>query len=161
MTRFSSHSRTSLRAEVSFSLTWPLAFAKPFMTVRNLRSQGKFENINFATDSYFIDQYFAKAISTYVPFYSLNLRRLARVELSFELEFFWNETKKSKKTFSIWRTWIISICIRLWWKRSLKVNSLLRFNWMITEEFFSGQSTKHILMRSRKTRIKYLQFNGF
>ena len=97
MSRFSSHSRTSLRAEVSFSLTWPLAFAKPFMTVRNLRSQGKFENINFATDSYFIDQYFAKAISTYVPFYSLNLRRLARVELSFELEFFWNETKKKQK----------------------------------------------------------------
>ena len=94
MSRFSSHSRTSLRAEVSLSLTWPLAFAKPFMTVRNLRSQGKFENINFATDSYFIDQYFAKAISTYVPFYSLNLRRLARVELSFELEFFLKRNEK-------------------------------------------------------------------
>ena len=57
---------------------------------------GQFENINIATDSYFIDQYFAKAISTYVPFYSLNLRRLARVELSFELEFF--RKRNEKKT---------------------------------------------------------------
>ena len=73
MSRFSSYLRTNLRAEVSFSLEWPLAFVKPFMTVRNLGSQGKFENINFATDSYFIVQYFACFIKPSVHMYRFTL----------------------------------------------------------------------------------------